>query len=206
MAGRRGLDLKPTVSHWPYERASWIPASVHLVYFLDDSRFWHSSISVFLSFLSCPESIPSHFSLSFWCMNLTTEGKDQLALGQERLDLVIVLICVISQGHEPPTIRTTSKGMFCLFFIYVEDWDKKESKHMLLWSQPRYCLGLLLIFNHCSNWWGTQQVTEWGLVFLDLWQAIIPLPPSTDEKTWIQKISECCVIRSHSKAMVDPGL
>lgn len=35
-------------------------------------------------------------------MNLATEGKDQPALVQERLDIVIRFVCVqISQEHEP---------------------------------------------------------------------------------------------------------
>lgn len=135
MFGRRSHDLRLCVRLALQERGEltgfWLQYVWSPSWMSKDSD---SSVSLLLSLPSYPECIPSHFSLIFWWMNLTTEGKGQSVSGQGRLDFVILLICVlISQGHEPGKIRTFSRRKQCSFSYRLKiEMERKGNKCFLI--------------------------------------------------------------------------
>lgn len=99
------------------------------------------------------ESIPSHFTFLFSQRKLTLEGKGQPALSQERVDILLPVCVLISQGREAGIARKSSldlgKGMFFFFCGLKIETESKGSQWFLILTQV--LCSLLAYSQFCNN-------------------------------------------------------
>lgn len=111
------------------------------------------SLSSLFSFLS------RIYSISFFTYILVDEShyreQGPACLGQDRLDLIILICVLVSQGHEPWIIRTTSLNhpvgersiLFCFIFLMLKiEMNRKQMSLILTYIVFRSIAYIQLLY------------------------------------------------------------